>query len=198
MDALLEPPSDFSLRVPVVTRAAGTYYRVHQSRYGALYFDRAPSYRFNAPAGEYGILYMSEAPEGAFAEALLGGRSRPPTLSQGALQSRALTELGWRELVLADFTGLGLTALGLDARISSSDCYPLCQRWASWIHAHPLKVDGICYFARNAPHLRSVALFDRAGMPRATTMLEPTLLVRPGLLAPWGRKFVSAFDVAIV
>lgn len=198
MDALLEPPANFALALPTVELAAARWFRVHQSKYDALYFDRAPSFRFNAPAQEFGVLYMSETPEGAFAEALLGGRKRPPLLSEGQLQSRALTAFEWRSLVLADLTGLGLSSLGLDARIASDDCYGLCRRWAAWIHSHPREVDGICYLARNAPSMRSVALFERAGAPSAVAMLEPTFLIEPGSLTPWGRKLVHTFNVAIV
>jgi hypothetical protein len=198
MDDLLEPPADFSDKLSVIHFPRGSWYRVHQTKYDALFFDRNPSYRFNAPAGQFGVLYMSEAPEGAFAEALLGSRKRPLIVSEAQLQARALTVFTWRSLVLADFSGYGLAALGLDGRIANGEDYDLCRRWAAWVERHPSKVDGICYLARNAQPTRSVALFERAGTPVNVDLLEKSFMPKPGTLGPWGRKLVTTFDVGIV
>jgi hypothetical protein len=197
-DALLEPPDDFDIELPIDSFAARRWYRVHQRKWDALYFDREATYRFNAPDGSLGVLYMSYNYAGALAETLLGSRTRPPTVTETYLRHRALAAFFWRPLRLVDFTGTGLARLGLDARIASGDCYPQAQRWSKWVHDHPEEVDGICYFARNAPRERSVALFERAGRPAVTEVVEESLMPLPGALSPLVKGFIKDYGVAIL
>lgn len=199
MDSLFEPPEDFQTALPTLSFPARRWYRVYQRKWEALYFDRKPTFRFNAPDGRFGVLYISESYAGAFAETLLGARSRPPTVTERMLRQRAMAAFDWRPLVLADFAEYGLPSLGLDGRIASGDCYALAQRWSAWVHAHPRHVDGICYCARNAPSERSVVLFeDRAGLPDRTEVVEASLMPAPGVLSPLVKGLVKRFRVAVL
>ena len=198
MDALQEPPRDHALDLPIIHFEARAWYRVHHRDYTAVYFDREPTYRFNAPDAGFGVMYMSESAEGSFAETLLRRRVRPLRLTQRALHERALTELMLPELRFADFTSLRLSALGLDARIASDNCYELAQRWAGWVHAHPANVDGICYLARQAPGVRSVALFERAPRVLLERCLAPSFLLSSGTLSTWGARLLDVFAVGVL
>jgi hypothetical protein len=197
VDDLLEPPDGFQLDLPLIELTVPLF-RVHPCVYDAVYFDVEPTHRFNAPSREYGVLYASQAAEGAFAEGFLRARRRPPRVSESDLRTRAMSELAWDRLRLADFTSPTLTTLGLDARIASGDCYALAQRWARWVHAHPAGVDGICYLARHAPTLRSVALFDRIGPPAQSALVIESFMPAPGRLAPGAARWIEMFKVAIV
>ncbi len=198
MDALQEPPAQFEVTLPVVTYRNASWYRVHLRVYDALYFDVDVTSRFNAPDRSFGVLYASEAPEGACAEALLRRRRRPLLVTEDQLRKRALSRMEWSELRLADFTSIRLTSLGLDARIASGDCYDLAQRWAKWVHAHPDQVDGICYFARHAPALRSIALFDRVGPPAAQEIIVASFMPTPGTVSGEARRLLELFEIDIV
>jgi hypothetical protein len=198
VDALQEPPPHFEVKLPVVTYRNASWYRVHLRAYDALYFDVEGTSRFNAPDRSFGVLYASEAAEGACAEAFLRRRRRPLRVTEDQLHRRALSRMEWTELRLADFTSVRLTYLGLDARIASGDCYDLAQRWSKWIHAHPDQVDGICYFARHAPALRSIALFERAGLPAAQEIVVASFMPTPGSLSVEARRLIELFEVDIV
>ncbi len=133
-------------------------------------------HRVNAPAGQFGVLYAAEAIEAAFSETFIRLGQRPPVVQESMLARRTVSELKWhRALRVVDFTGAALVRLGVDARLTSMDDYPLCQRWALWLHQHPALPDGILYRARTAPHCRSLALFERAGAPAPSTALTPSL-----------------------
>ncbi len=189
-DPLPEPPEDYTVLAATIA-LAGPLFRVHARARGAVFYNPANIARFNAPEGEYGVMYASESEEGAFAETFVRHRTRPPVVDWTMLSQYSLSRFAWsRPLTLVDFAGRALTPLGLDARICSGDFYPLCQRWSRWIHDHPDMVDGIIYPARNAPHVRSVALFERVGAPEqnalvATSLTDSGFSAKLGDLLDW-------------
>lgn len=173
--ALAEPPDHFRAPLPTVVETS-PWYRIHECVRDAVYFNRSAQYRFNAPDAEFGVLYAAESVDAAFLETLMRFGKRPPVVLLSALGARTVSQLRWeRPLLLVDFTGTGLVQLGLDARILSMGEYGLCQRWARWLYAHPTRVDGLLYRSRMAPHRRSIALFERAGVPSDSVVLVPSL-----------------------
>ena len=146
------------------------------------------------------MLYVSERAEGAFAEPLLGRRMRPPLVSFEVLRGLAISRLMWpRPLRLADFCGFGLGWLGLDGRIATDDAYELARRWSVWVHGHPARVDDIVYYARNAPNIRTAALFeDRAGAPCTSEVLENKLVDSRGGAGALLLHLVRTFKVGLV
>jgi hypothetical protein len=61
-------PAHLDTRDLPTQEIAGSFVRIHQCRYSALYFGKAGLYRFDAPQHEYGVLYMAEHIAGAFVE----------------------------------------------------------------------------------------------------------------------------------
>jgi len=199
MDPLLEPPPDFNISPPTKAVMAASWFRVHRSIHAAIHFDRSTDGRFNAPDSSYGVLYIAQAPEGAFAETALRTRTRPLRLTERFLHERALSSVDSGQMLLVDFSGLGLTRLGLDGRISVDDCYPLAQRWSKWVHDHPFGFDGVYYPARQAPSVCSAGLFDRAASKiSATTLSAPSLLPKPGKASPALATLIRSFSFDIL
>lgn len=173
--AQAEPPDHFQTPLPTSVET-GPWYRIHQCAHDAVFFNQSALYRFNAPSAEFGVLYAAESIDAAFLETLMRFGRRPPVVLLSTLAARTVSQLRWeRPLLLVDLTGAGLVQLGLDARLLSMAEYGLCQRWARWLHAHPARVDGIVYRSRMAPHRRSVAAFERAGVPSHSLRLVPSL-----------------------
>ena len=72
-----------------------------------------------------------------------------------------------RELVLADFTGTVLKALGLNNDISAGDDYAPSMAWARAVHGADPKWDGIRYISRQHNDSYAVAIFERSGVTKA-------------------------------
>ncbi len=68
--------------------------------------------------------------------------------------------------MLADLTGDGLKAVGLNNDISATSDYSVPQLWARAIHdAHP-KWDGIRYISRQMNVGYAYAVFNRSGLAK--------------------------------
>jgi hypothetical protein len=162
------PPAGADWRLPVATVPVGRrLYRLTQTRFSdPAYFGRLVRHRFDAPDASYGVCYLGTTLACCLLEALLlahdaaGGR-RLVTLD--TLQSYYAAVATLRSpLRLADLTGDGLGALGIDQRVTGGDDYDLAGAWSAAIHAHREAVDGIVYPSRHHNGRFSVALFERA------------------------------------
>jgi hypothetical protein len=154
------PPDDLPARPLPLRAVTARWYRVHGSRHGAVFFGRAGSNRFDAPAGQYGVLYLGADPACSFIETLgrTAGR-RPMSLRELSLHRMALVHPP-RPLRLVDVTGAGLARIGADARLFAGD-HAVARRWSLALFGHPGAPDGILYPARHDPSLRAAAVFDR-------------------------------------
>lgn len=139
-----------------------SWLRLHDARFGPIYFNRAATLRFNAPAGEFGVLYLADSEACAFAETFAHDPgTRLVSLAQ--LSARGLaTVTSSSPLRLVDLTGPGLRRLGGDGSVVNGLSYRCSQRWALAIHQHPEAPDGILYRARHDQDLLAAAVFDRA------------------------------------
>ena len=178
---MLRSPDDASLAKvrPVEVPVSGIF-RLSKFPRTEPYFARQAQYRFDDPEGAvgaatFGVLYVAQDPETAFCESIIHANS---LYSKGTYQV-ASAEFKARHLVcykrqpnpnmfLADLTGDGLKALGLNNDISASDSYTIPQQWAAAIHsAHPT-LDGIRYVSRQRNNAYCYALFDRCSVERAS------------------------------
>lgn len=163
--------------LPVYT-TSGPWQRLHPSAYGAVYFGRAASKRFDDPLRQYGVLYAAEEEFGAFVEVFL----RNPELrlvDRAELDGRTLSQLESPDaLRLVDLTGPGLQKARIDPGRVTGD-YEGSQSLSREIFEHPASPDGIRYRVKHDPSRIGVALFERFGV--AARILE---MSRGGLLEP--------------
>lgn len=134
-------------------------FRLHQSCYGAIYFNSDNSWRFNNPiSGEYGVLYAALDYYAALRETLKPDKFN--ILSADFLRSRCLsTVTPKRDLRLVDLAGAGLTRIGADGRLTTGS-YQIAQAWSHALYRHPDRVDGLYYCSRYDPSKLCVALYD--------------------------------------
>jgi hypothetical protein len=167
-DRPCRPPTGDGWHLPVVMVPTGRrLYRLTQVRSAdPAYFGRAIRFRFDAPDGSYGVCYLGTTLGCCLLEVLpvthtaTGGR-RLVTLATLQSYYAAVATLQ-RPLQLANLTGHGLGALGIDQRVTGGDDYALAGRWSAAIHKHRSGVDGLVYPSRHHNGRFSVALFERA------------------------------------
>jgi hypothetical protein len=155
-----QPNIKNSVALPIHILGQGSeLFRLHESCYGAIYFNPNPSWRFNDPTGkEYGVLYAALDYQAALRETL-----KPKTfniLRANFLKSRCLSTLTpKRDLRLVDLAGAGLTLIGADGRLTTGS-YQIAQAWSQALYQHPDRVDGLYYYSRYDPSKICVALYD--------------------------------------
>lgn len=158
-------PTRLDTRDLPTQKIAGSFVRIHQCRYTALYFGKAGMYRFDTPYSEYGVLYMAGHLAGAFVETFGDAwdvQAHYNIVSVSRLASRCVSAIRLvRPVTVCDLTGEGLAQIGTDGRLPSGD-RRIAQQWALAIWKHPIAVDGIRYRVRHDPSEIAVALFDRA------------------------------------
>ena len=180
------PPADLASRVLPIVHLGRSWYRVHPCVHGALFFNRLPVARFNAPAGEYGTMYLGSELACCFVETFgrldTAAGAAVRTVSQAQLLAACLSEVApTRPLSLVDLTGPGLRRIDADARLFAGD-HADARVWGCALWQHPAQPDGLLVPARHDPSLLSVALFDRArssvqaGMPRSLGTLPLSVL----------------------
>jgi hypothetical protein len=180
----VSPPDDLPARTLLIETTTGPFFRIHAAEFDALFFDRRPTFRFNASG--IGVCYAGLEPAAAFIETF--GRSLPAQANDRVLTTRSLlnrrmtTIAASRPLALADLTGPGLSRIGATTELSAMPDYARTQEWALALANHPASVDGLLYRARFDPSVRSIALFDRCSA--ALSVVDSVnLLVYPALAA---------------
>lgn len=131
-------------------------------------------HRFDSLSRSFGVLYCGDSPETAFAESVLHSgsdkwdqRMGAYLLSESELAARHLVTYSHSyktELLLADLTGAGLKAIGLNNDVSSSMDYRLTQRLSDALHDHDAALDGIQYISRQHNRNCCYAIFERSGV----------------------------------
>ena len=160
------PPAVLDSRALPIQQISRTWYRIHACAHDAIYFNRQPVARFNAPAGEYGTMYLGSEVACCFVKTF--GRlntvagTTVRSVSQAQLLAACLSEIiPTRSLALVDLTGPGLWRLDADARLCAGN-HAEARLWGRAFWAHPSQPDGLLFPARHDPSLLSVALFERA------------------------------------
>ena len=133
-------------------------YRIQDDEQISVRRYPGPRYRFDAPGGEYAILYANDTEVATFNESYAEKRRRIP-LADADRHLMGITPKA--PLPLVDLTDdRTLSLLGLDARISVSDDYEACSRWALAFHERWPEVCGMAYAARwGGVRTTNVALF---------------------------------------
>jgi hypothetical protein len=155
-----QPNIKDSVALPIqILEQCTALFRLHQSCYGSIYFNRENSWRFNNPvSGEYGVLYAALDYYAALRETLKPDKFN--ILSTDFLRSRCLSTLTpKRDLRLVDLAGAGLTRIGADGRLTTGS-YQIAQAWSQALYRHPDRVDGLYYCSRYDPTKLCVALYE--------------------------------------
>jgi len=192
------PPADLAKRsLPIceLNMAAVNLYRIHRSKFGALFFNRRSTsstvFRFDASNDEFGVLYAAQSFAACMAETVIRNRfeegSLPLVIEETELETRSISALGLsspRALRLADFTQ-PLFSLGGNGLILSTSDYRVPNMWSSAVYTHPDNVDGIYFRSRFAAE-PCVALYERAGI---TTRGKAVPLMDTPELGPFLDKY---------
>ena len=78
---------------------------------------------------------------------------------------------GLRTLRLVDFTGPGLSVVGMDGGVNTGP-YRISQAWARALFNHTDAPDGVLYPSRHDPSLKCAAVFSRSGLALLRHFLE--------------------------
>ncbi len=155
-----DPPSNLAVRELPIIEIQPSWYRIHQTRYGALHFGTSGRSRFDAPNEAYGVMYVALQPHGAFIETF-GSQTGIGVISEAELSLRSMSRLETQQkLRLVDLTGAGLARLGADGRLCAGD-HRLAQQWAFEPWQHPIQADGIYYRPRHDQSRYCAAIFNR-------------------------------------
>lgn len=172
------PPPDLVFRKLPVVRLSGRIYRIHQSKYSALFFGKDRSSRFDDPQKKYGVLYASLKPDAAFAEVFLR-RLDQILIEEQSIRVRWLATIKLETLTFVDLTGDGLRRISCDNRISTELPYRTTSLWSRALFEHPQKPAGIIYRSRHNPKLKSLAIFstnsNKLKLINSTNLLSTSL-----------------------
>ncbi|MFB9265081.1 RES family NAD+ phosphorylase [Bradyrhizobium erythrophlei] len=159
------PPDDLDRRRPrlVRLRRGAVVHRFYTAKYDPIFFDTSRLGRLNAPDGSYGVLYAAREPFGAFAETFLRVPGRT-LIDTGLLRRKAYVRLEiTADLGLIRLAGPSLAILGATAEVVHGGLpYDAPQAWSKALLDHPLRPDGIAYYARHDDEGLCYAIFDRA------------------------------------
>ncbi|WP_407175372.1 RES family NAD+ phosphorylase [Bradyrhizobium sp. STM 3562] len=159
------PPYDLAHRRPRLThlRRGIVIHRFYTAEYDPIFFDPSRLGRLNAPDGSYGVLYAAREPFGAFAETFLRQPGRT-LINASLLRRKAYVRLEIAaDLRLIRLAGPSLAILGATAEVVHGGLpYDVPQAWSKALFDHPLRLDGIAYYARHDDEALCYAIFDRA------------------------------------
>jgi RES domain len=178
-DELAPPSEPLEGELPITTTAADSrWWRIHRTRQPPVFFGPAPgqppTYRFDAPGGEYRILYLGQSLSAAFVETVLRN-PRIPFIERSELEERSVAMLTNRHpLKLVDLRGGGLSQIGVDNRLTTGP-YEVAGRWALALWRHPDSPDGILYRSKHDPNHICAAIFGRGHCEFAVTTTRPLM-----------------------
>jgi RES domain len=162
LDRPTMPPADLGTRrLPLEEIPMGSVlFRVHQTKFGAKFFGRSASFRFDSPGRTFGTLYAAPSAEIAFAETLLRGQN--PLVAESELRVRSLCEFTMlRPVRLVRLHGSPMITIGASAAVSAGG-YDVSQAWAQALHDHADKPDGILHRSTRDNDRVALVLFDRS------------------------------------
>jgi hypothetical protein len=147
--------------------AGSVLFRIHRRKDAPIWFGPAPgkppSYRFDAPSGEYQTLYAARTVTGAFVETILRKNNR--ILRREFVELRQWTALQLqRPLQVAKLYDEGLLFHGTSNDICAGDIYTEPRLLARDLYLTFPDLDGIAYRARHNNGELCYALFDRVAL----------------------------------
>ena len=144
-------------------------YRIHSTRFDAVYFGQQAAYRFDAPDGAFGVLYAAQHPFGAFVETCLRQRTgtHSPVIDRRSLQTKKLTTLYLGTATpgaaarSVELFGPGMARNWANGDVGAHYEYEQSQAYSAAVHTHPDHVAGIGYLCRHDNSQLAFALYDR-------------------------------------
>jgi hypothetical protein len=188
------PPLDLASRKLPLTRLSARIYRIHQTKYSALYFGKDGSCRFDDPLKKYGVLYACLGPDAAFAEVFLRRLDRV-LIEEDTIRERSLAVIRLDSVAFVDLTGDGLRRISCDNRIATGVPYRTTSLWSRALFEHPRKPAGIIYRSRHNPKLKCIAIFS--AFSRKLKLLESTNLLGRSLRS-WTVRQLERYDLSIL
>jgi hypothetical protein len=169
------PPADFDrIKVPRTRQPARNWYRVHQSRYPAVFFSLNNQHRFSHDACSYPFLYLAADIETCLFERF-GDKTynEQKTIAQSLWEAHSVSTVQVPEIRLCDLTNAKtLSAMMVDLSALMHTDVSTPQTWGRAIQAHPANFQAIKFKSRFNGKA-CLALFGRAGMEE---QLKGTLL----------------------
>lgn len=173
------PPDPFTPRTTVIGPGTAVYRvytnRFHPTEFNPRFGEGGRFHFFGEPPVP--VLYLAQTPEAALAERLLRNIpvDAPEALRRSAYRHEVLAGLEpTRELRVAQFFGLGLRQLGIEAiqlTVTPETRYGQTRTWAA--AAHGIGLDGIAWMSKRDNSASAYMLFgDRVA--------ESALEVMPG------------------
>ncbi|MCP3415736.1 RES family NAD+ phosphorylase [Bradyrhizobium brasilense] len=155
------PPPDLASRGLPIEKidAGGSFYRIHQTAYGAKFFGSTGLWRFDSPTKAFGTMYAGLSPGVAFAETLIRGRGSLVAMSEIKMRSLCRFQVS-RPIRLVKMFGPAMTKLQAAADVTTGEV-AISQLWAQAFHDHPEQPDGILYRSKYDNDEFAVALFER-------------------------------------
>lgn len=175
-----EPPNELGDLTFPLANIEDALFRCHKKEHGPLFFSNGDAYRFNAPAEQFGTCYFAPTAACCFLETYRHDTASPSEITKTELEKRLLAtiQIIAAPLRLIDISGPGLAQIGADARLTTGN-YRIAQRWSLFFWNNS-EADGILYRSRIAPHLISIALYERASEKLqhaiSTSFLSPDLV----------------------
>jgi hypothetical protein len=150
-------------RLPIVgVEVSRPLWRVHETRFGAIWYGTGADKRFDDPAGGFGVLYLGESPAVAVLETLVRGSDRC-IVDQREWNLRSASRLYLaEELRVLQFEGSALRRFGIGAERAHAGEYAECQELSAALHARHSDVDGIQFRSRWDTSKLCWAVFERA------------------------------------
>ena len=155
----------------VTWRRGDRIFRCHDSAFGGTQYNPSPNgasrFRpFRADGTVVPVIYGADVFQGALAETVfhgvLGGDGESRVFSSRFRTWQRSLIAPKRDLRLVDLSTFGLRRLGLERRHlidTGPDAYPYTARWATVLHAHAERPDGLLWVSRLYDLARSLILF---------------------------------------
>jgi hypothetical protein len=161
------PPANLATQtLPQTRQIARAWYRVHQSKYAAIYFSLFPTHRFSHPNCSNKFLYVAMDPETClwefFGDKMFdNGHSLPKTHWDDASISR----IDVPPLHLCDLAKTSTrSAITVDLTALMHDDITVPQEWGLAIQNHPAQVPAIKFKSRFTG-TACLAIFERGSVP---------------------------------
>lgn len=160
------PPADFAkLKIPKTRQPVRNWFRVHQSKYNAVYFSLEPTHRFSHPGCPFDFLYLGVDVETCLFERFGDTAYKSQKTIAGSLwNAHSLSLVRVEEVLVCDVTNAKtLSALSVDLSALMHTDLQAPQAWGLALQQHPANFQGIKYRSRfNAR--ACLALFKRDGI----------------------------------
>lgn len=185
------PPSDLDTRaldLRIIPRAQ-VWFRLHESCYDPIFFNRRGTHRFNPADGRYGVMCAGTSAQNIlleiFGDRMLAGHF----ISDHELNTYTISTFTIKSPHrVADIRGDALFRLGADGRLFTGS-HRIARLWARALMLHRSNPAGFLYHARWNPTFTNLALFEVPGIKAQITVKKKWMLRDFPNLAEICRKF---------